>query len=101
MHLPDDSKARLEELKSILLKKGLLDNDDEIISEMMDDLTHFAYFTGCVTKRDVKRLLGLTDQEAKTKIKSWKVWHEGNRSCGLSRNPFAEEWNLTRAKKTK
>jgi hypothetical protein len=99
MHILEEGKKRLEELKNILLKKGLLDKDEEIIEEMMEDLTHFAYFMGCITKRDVKRFLGLTDQEAKAKIRNWKVWQEGNRSCGLSRNPFTEEWNLTRAKK--
>ena len=61
MHIPDDGKKRLEELKNILLKKGLLDKDEEIIEAMMEDLTHFAYFMGCITKSDVKRLLGLTD----------------------------------------
>jgi len=101
MHIPDDGKKRLEELKNILLKKGLLDKDEEIIEAMVEDLTHFAYFMGCITKSDVKRLLGLTDQEAKAKIRYWKTWQEGNRSCGLSRNPFTEEWNLTRVKKTK
>jgi hypothetical protein len=101
VHIPDDGKKRLEELKNILLKKGLLDKDEELIEAMMEDLTHFAYFMGCITKSDVKRLLGLTDQEAKAKIRYWKVWQERNRSCGLSRNPFTEEWNLTRAKKTK
>jgi len=97
----DDGKKRIEELKNILFKKGLVDKDEEIIEAMMEDLTHFAYFMGCITKSDVKRLLGLTDQEAKAKIRYWKIWQEGNRSCGLSRNPFTEEWNLTRVKKTK
>ena len=53
-----------------------------------------AYFTGCITKGDVKRLLGLTGEQAKKVIKSWKLWDEGNRSCGLTRNPFTEEWAL-------
>jgi hypothetical protein len=32
-----------------------LDKDEEIIEAMMEDLAHFAYFMGCITKRDVKR----------------------------------------------
>jgi len=42
VHILEDSKQRLEELKNILLKKGLLDEDEEIIEAMMEDLTHFA-----------------------------------------------------------
>ena len=61
MYIPDDGKKRLEELKNILLKKCLLDKDEKIIEAMMEDLTHFAYFMGCITKSDFKRLLGLTD----------------------------------------
>ena len=96
MNKHNDEKDRLEELKSILMRKGLLDKDEELIVEMMEDLAHFAYFTGCITKREVKRLLNLTDEDTKTLIKSWKIWNEGNRSCGLTRNPFSEEWGLTR-----
>jgi len=88
--------ARLQELTGILIRQGLLDPEEEIIVEMMEDLTHFAYFTGCITKRDVKRLLGLSESETKAIIKSWKLWNEGNRSCGLTRNPFSEEWMLTK-----
>jgi len=96
MNSRTDKEARLEELKSILMEKGLLDRDEELIVEMMEDLAHFAYFTGCITKGDVKRLLGLSDREAKAIIRSWKLWNEGNRSCGLTRNPFSEEWKLTK-----
>ena len=91
-----DKEARLQELKTILMKKGLLDRDEELIVEMLEDLAHFAYFTGCITKSDVKRLLGLSDREAKAIIRSWKLWNEGNRSCGLTRNPFSEEWKITK-----
>ena len=92
----NDKRARLEELRTILIKKGLLEEDEETIVEMMEDLVHFAYFTGCIPKADVKRLLNLTDKETKALIKSWKVGDEGNRSCGLTRNPFSEGWSLVK-----
>ena len=98
MNIKKEKEARLEELKTMLINKGLLDRDEEVIVEMMEDLTHFAYFTGCITKSDVKRLLDLTDSETKARIRSWKLWNEGNRSCGLTRNPFSEEWILTKEK---
>ena len=93
-----DQENRLNELKSILINKGLLDEDEELVVEMLEDLTQFAYLTGCITKRDVKRLLDLTDSETKAKLKSWKLWNEGNRSCGLTRNPFSEGWKLIKKK---
>ena len=92
-------EVSLSELRAILLNKGLLDENEEVVPEMLEDLAHFAYFTGCITKGDVRRLLGLTRKESKNIIKSWKLWDEGNRSCGLTRNPFTEEWTLSRNNK--
>ena len=94
-------EAQLKELQSLLIRAGLLDQDEEVVVEMLEDLAHFAYFTGCITKGDIKRLLGLSGEQAKQIIKSWKLWNEGNRSCGLSRNPFTEEWLLTRTRDKK
>ena len=96
-----DKESRLEELKTILMKKGLLDRDEDLVVEMMEDLAHFAYFTGCITKGEVKRLLGLSNHETRAIIRSWKLWNEGNRSCGLTRNPFSEEWTLTKEDEVK
>jgi len=98
MDRDSDKEARLQELKAILIRKGLLDSEEDLIVEMMEDLVHFAYFTGCITKSGVKRLLGLSESKAKAIIKSWKRWNEGNRSCGLARNPFSEEWTITKEK---
>jgi hypothetical protein len=95
MKAEHNKEASLEELRSILISKGLLDEEEEVIVEMLGDLAHFAYFTGCITKSDVRRLLGINSAEAKSVIKSWKLWDEGNRSCGLTRNPFTEEWGLS------
>ncbi len=91
-------REKLEKLRSILIREGLLDKDEEITGKMMEDLTHFAYFMGCITKKEVKWFLDLDERQAKEKIKAWKRWNEGNRSCGLNRNPFAEEWKLVREK---
>ena len=94
-----NKEERLQELRSILIAKGLLDEDEDTVVEMLGDLAHFAYFTGCITKSDVKRFLGLSREESKKIIKSWKMWDEGNRHCGLTRNPFTEEWTLAKEPK--
>lgn len=90
---PDhDPRESLEQIRRILLRKGILDPEEDLAVAMMEDLVHYAYFTGCITKGDVRRLLGLTAKQAREIIQSWKKWHEGNRHCQLRQNPFYEEW---------
>ena len=87
-----DSTEALERIRRILLEKGLLDRGEELGEAMLEDLVHYAYFTGCIAKGDVRELLGLTEKEARERIRSWKKWHEGNRHCQLRQNPFYEDW---------
>lgn len=89
---------RLHETRSILLARGLIEPDEEVTVEMLEDLVHFAYFTGCVSKREVKRLLDLTQEQATAKLRAWKRWQEGNRSCNLRQNPFYEGWAVKSAR---
>lgn len=87
-----DAQAALEEIRRILTRKGLLDPEEDLARGMLEDLVHYAYFTACINKAEVRELLGLSRQEAKERIRAWKKWHEGNRSCQLRQNPFYEEW---------
>jgi hypothetical protein len=87
-----DPGEALREIRKILLRRGLLDPDEGLTETMLEDLVHFAYFTGCIPKGAVQRLLGLSDNETKERIRSWKKWQDGNRSCQLRQNPFYEEW---------
>jgi len=87
-----DPRQCLGEIRAILIKKELLDPGEELVESMLEDLVHYAYFTGCIPKGDVRRLLGLTASEAKERIRAWKQWQDGNRSCQLRQNPFYEEW---------
>lgn len=89
---PYDPTRSLHEIRAILVRKGLLEPEEDLTEAMLEDLVHFAYFTGCVTKGEVRRLLGLSTQEAKERIRAWKKWQDGNRSCQLRQNPFYEEW---------
>ena len=87
-----DREKALEEIRQILLKKELIDSEEGLAAGMLEDLVQFAYFTGCITKGDVGRLLGLAGKAAKAQIRSWKKWQDGNRSCQLQQNPFYLEW---------
>lgn len=85
-----DAAQGLAEVRRILVRRGLLEAEEELSPSMLEDLAHYAYFTGCITKRKVKELLGLTDEEARERIRRWKRWHEGNRLCHARQNPFYE-----------
>ena len=87
-----DPTASLKEIRTILIKKGLLDPDEGLTENMLEDLVHYAYFTSCIPKAEVRRLLGLSAREAKERIRVWKKWQDGNRSCQLQQNPFYAEW---------
>jgi hypothetical protein len=87
-----DPKECLREIRAILIKKGLLGPEEELVEMMLEDLVHYAYFTGCIPKGEVRRLLGISAKQAKERIRSWKQWQDGNRSCQLRQNPFYEEW---------
>ena len=87
-----DPTECLKEIRAILIKKGLLEPDEELAEAMLEDLVHYAYFTCCIPKGEVRRLLGLSAKEAKERIRVWKKWQDGNRSCQLRQNPFYEEW---------
>ena len=87
-----DPKECLKEIQAILIRKGLLEPDEELTVNMLEDLVHYAYFTSCIPKGEVRRLLGLSAKEARERIRVWKKWQDGNRSCQLRQNPFYEEW---------
>jgi hypothetical protein len=97
----NDREACLEELRGLLAQRGLLSDAEELVVEMLEDLTHFAYFTGCITRKEVRRFLGVTEEQTRAIIRSWKQWDEGNRHCGLTRNPFAEEWRVAKKSREK
>ena len=87
-----DKNQALAEIHKILMKKGLVEEKEEYTSPMLEDLVHYAYFTGCVNRGEVQRLLNLSKKETRARIRSWKMWQEGNRSCQLRLNPFYEDW---------
>jgi hypothetical protein len=82
----------LAEVCRILQRKGLVESPEEYTVPMLEDLVHYAYFTGCVNRGQVQCLLALSKEETRKRIRSWKQWVDGNRSCQINRNPFYEDW---------
>ena len=89
-----DAESSLKEICEILIAKDLLEPEEELTSHMLEDLVHYAYFTGCVNRSDVGRLLNLGKDQTRKRVRSWKMWQDGNRSCQLRRNPFYEDWGM-------
>jgi hypothetical protein len=87
-----DPEQALEEICGILLKKGLVESREDYIVPMLEELVHYAYFTGCINRGEVQRLLHLSKEETRKRVRSWKMWQDGNRSCQLQQNPFYEDW---------
>ena len=67
-----DPTESLKEIRAILIKKGLLEPDEELAEAMLEDLVHYAYFTSCIPRGDVQRLLGVSAKKAKERIRAWK-----------------------------
>jgi len=82
----------LAEVCRILLGKGLVESAEDYTVPMLEELTHYAYFTGCINRGEVQRFLGLSREETRKLVRSWKRWQDGNRSCQIFQNPFYEDW---------
>ena len=87
-----NAEQALQEIRKILLARKLIGPQEEHTTHMLEDLAHYAYFTGCVNRGDIERLLNLSKEETRKRMRSWKMWQDGNRSCRLRQNPFYEDW---------
>ena len=58
---------------------------------LLEEATFFCYKMRLITQGDVKRYLDLDRAGLKKIINEWNSGDEGNCTCRLARNPFAEE----------
>ena len=58
---------------------------------LLEEAVFFCYKMRFITQGEVKKLLDLDKQGLKRVIYEWNSGDEGNCTCRLARNPFADE----------
>jgi len=76
---------------NLLDRKGLLTERTSYTPALLEEAIYFAYKMRLITQGDIKRLLGLDRKELKSLMNAWNSGDEGNCTCRLASNPFAEE----------
>ena len=87
----EERKEAYELVLKLLDRKGLLTDRLPFTQGLLEEGVFFCYKMRLITQGDVKRLLGLDRAGLKKLINEWNSGDEGNCTCRLARNPFAEE----------
>ena len=75
----------------MLDRKGLLKERLPFTPALLEEAVFFAYKLRFITQGGVKKYLDLDRISLKKLINEWNSGDEGNCTCRLARNPFAEE----------
>lgn len=86
-----DMKVAYSEVLSLLDRHGLLKERLPFTPGLLEEAVFFAYKMRLVTQGKVKTYLNLDREGLKKKINEWNSGDEGNCTCRMARNPFAEE----------
>jgi hypothetical protein len=86
-----DPHAAYSDIVNLLDRKGLLTERLPYTPALLEEAVFFAYKMRLITQGDVKRFLGLDRDQLKSLINAWNSGDEGNCTCRLASNPFAEE----------
>ncbi|MEJ2718270.1 MAG: hypothetical protein P8182_14225 [Deltaproteobacteria bacterium] len=84
-------EASYEEIIAILDRNGLLTERLPFTPGLLEEAAFFCYKMRLITQGDVKRYLDLDRAGLKKIINEWNSGDEGNCTCRLARNPFAED----------
>ena len=84
-------KASYEKIIEILDRNRLLTERLSFTPGLLEEAVFFCYKMRLITQGDVKRYLDLDRAGLKKIINEWNSGDEGNCTCRLARNPFAEE----------
>jgi len=87
----DNRAAKYEEILDMLDRKGLLKERLPFTPALLEEAVFFAYKLRFITQGGVKKYLDLDRIRLKKLINEWNTGDEGNCTCRLARNPFAEE----------
>ncbi len=75
----------------MLDRRGLLIERLPFTPALLEEAVFFAYKMRLITQGNVGRLLALDKEGLREKIREWNSGDEGNCTCRLARNPFADE----------
>jgi hypothetical protein len=84
-------RTSYERILTILERNGLLTERLPFTPGLLEEAVFFCYKMRFITQGDVKRLLDLDREGLKKIIHEWNSGDEGNCTCRLARNPFADE----------
>ena len=84
-------KVSYQKVLSILETNGLLTERLPYTQGLLEEGVFFCYKMRLITQGEVKKYLGLDRAGLKKLINEWNSGDEGNCTCRLARNPFAEE----------
>ena len=87
---PAGMKQSYERLLDLHDSKGLLTERLPFTRGLLEEVVFFTYKMRFITQGDVKRLLCLDRAGLKAMIHQWNSGDEGNCTCRLARNPFAD-----------
>ena len=85
------NEAVYQEVLSLLDRHGLLKERLPFTPGLLEEAVFFAYKMRLITQGKVKTYLSLDREGLKKKINEWNSGDEGNCTCRMARNPFAEE----------
>ncbi|MFH0821803.1 MAG: hypothetical protein V2B18_03565 [Pseudomonadota bacterium] len=80
-----------ERVVNLLDRHGLLTDRLPYTRGLLEEAVFFAYKMRLITQGDVKSYLDLDRAGLKKIIREWNSGDEGNCTCRLARNPFADE----------
>lgn len=80
-----------QEILNLLDRRGLLTERLPFTPALLEEAVFFAYKMRLITQGGVKKYLALDGPGLRTKIREWNSGDEGNCTCRMARNPFADE----------
>ncbi len=87
----DKMRSSYQEILDLLDRRGLLGERLPFTPALLEEAVFFAYKMRLITQGQVKKYLDLDREALRRIINAWNSGDEGNCTCRLARNPFADE----------
>ncbi len=84
-------EAGYEQILGLLDRRGILTERLPFTPGLLEEAVFFAYKLRLITQGEVRKYLDLDRQGLRKLINEWNSGDEGNCTCRIARNPFAEE----------